>query len=127
MTLFPQQALQDVRAAGLLLHSHVCAVVPVGGVPVDGVLHPGPAEVHRVAQRHLAGQQRGPHVGEQALRPEHQPQREQVCHFQRHRYEKQTQLSTMIEQDVRLALVLMLAIIIQISSLTYNLQHMTQM
>ncbi len=72
----------------MLLRPHVCALVPVGGVSVGGILCAGSAEVHLGAERHLAGQQRGSHVGQQALRQEHQPQGEQVRHVQRYRYEK---------------------------------------
>lgn len=85
--LCPRQVLQAVRGAHVLLHPHVRALVPVGGVSVGGVLHPGLVEVHPGAERHLAGQQRSSHVGKQTLRQEHQPQGEQVCHLQRHRYE----------------------------------------
>lgn len=63
----PQQVLQAVCAAHVLLRPHVRALVPVGGVSVGGVLHPSAAEVHAGAERHLAGEQRRSHVGEQAL------------------------------------------------------------
>lgn len=63
----PGQVLQAVRAAHVLRRAHVCAVLRVGGVSVGGLLRPGRAEVHPGAERHLAGQQRRSHVGEQAL------------------------------------------------------------
>lgn len=63
----PGQVLQAVRAAHVLLHPHVCAVLRVGGVSVGSLLRPGCAEVHAGAERHLAGQQRRSHVGKQAL------------------------------------------------------------
>lgn len=82
-----QQVLQAVCAAHVLLRPDGRALVHVGGVSVGGVLHPRAVEVHLGAERHLAGQQRGPHVGKQALWQDHQPQGERVCHIQRYRYE----------------------------------------
>lgn len=71
LLLSPRQVLQAVRAAHVLLPPHVCAVVRLGGVSVGGLLRPGCATVHPGAERHLAGQQRRSHVGEQALRQHH--------------------------------------------------------
>lgn len=67
VSLSPWQVLQTVRAARVLLYSHVCAMVHVGGVSVGSLLHPGRVAVHPGAERHLAGQQRCSHVGKQAL------------------------------------------------------------
>ena len=82
----PSQLLQAVGGAHVLLHPHVRALVPVGGVPVGGLLRPGAAQVHAGAERHVAREQRRPHVGEPALWQEHQPPGKQVCHVQRYRY-----------------------------------------
>lgn len=70
----------------MLLHPHLRAVVHVGGVSVGGLLRPGRVEVHPGPERHLAGEQRRSHVGEQALRQHHQPPGEQIRGLRSHRY-----------------------------------------
>lgn len=81
----PWQVLQAVRAAHVLPHPHLCAVVHVGGVSVGGLLHSSRVEVHPGAERHLASQQRRTHVGKQALRQHHQPSGKQVRRLRSHR------------------------------------------
>lgn len=63
----PQQVLQALCAPHVFLHPHVCAVVLLGRDSVGGILYPGCDEVHHGAERHVAGQQCGSHVGKQAL------------------------------------------------------------
>lgn len=70
------QALQALCGAPLLPRAHLGALVLLGRVLGRGILCPGPPEIHSDPECHLAGQQCCAHVGEQALRQDHQPKGE---------------------------------------------------
>lgn len=82
------QALQALRGHPLLPGAHAGALVLLGRVISGGLLRPRAPEVQPDPQRHLAGQQRCAHMGQQALRQKHQPQGKLRGGFERHRWEK---------------------------------------
>ena len=61
------QVLQDHRGAHVLRGPHAGALVHLGGEPVELLLPGLHPPVHHLTQRHLAGQQRRPHVWKPAL------------------------------------------------------------
>lgn len=61
------QALQAVCAGPVFPGANVGALVLLGRVLGCGLLCPRTPEIHRDIKRHLAGEQRCTHVGQQAL------------------------------------------------------------
>lgn len=61
------QVLQDHRGAHVLRSPHAGALVHLGREPVELLLPGLHPPLHHLTQRHLAGQQRRPHVWKPAL------------------------------------------------------------